>query len=428
LLTETVREGFPDPGAMAISIGACSLGVIAVTAGNPLTLALVWAALDLSELVAVVASGGSRTGSQRIVTAFCLHAVAIVLLMLAQVISSTSNKPQDFALASSGAGLLFVAAAGLRLGVLPLQLPYIFGPSLRRGVGTTLGAASAAASLILFSRVPSASAASWLSILILILSAVAALYAGWMWLRAPDELAGRPFWMIGLAGLALFSALRGNPVGAAAWGVALILTGSALFLSSVQHVWLNRLLFIGAWELSSLPFSLTAAGWGGESGITLWVAPIFVVTQAFLLAGLIRHAGRPAARTPLQAQPAWTRSVYPAGIGLLLLVPLVLGFIGWDGALQVGAIVPGIIAALLSAGLLWAVPRFRILNPVPAHWLQPAFATSRLDRLTDGFLGVYRWLGRISLTISNVLEGEAGLMWSLLFLVIFILLIVQRNP
>ena len=425
LLTETVREGFPDPATLAVTVGICGLGLLAVTAGNPLTLALIWAALDLAELVAMLASAD---GSRRVAAAFLVHGLAIILLVLAQVISSAGQPPMDFASLDPRAGLLLLAAAGLRLGVLPLHLPDVPTSARRRGIGTSLRLVSASAGLVLLSRLPAAEFPGLPGLLILLVSAAAALYASWMWLRAPDELAGRPFWIIGLAGLALFAALRGNPAGAAAWGASLLLAGAALFLSSVQNVWLNRTLFIGLWELSALPFSLAASGWNGQPGIAAWGLPFFVVVQAAMMAGFVRHTLRPAARVPLQAQPAWTRSAYPAGIGLLLLVPLLLGLWGWDGARQVGAIFPAAAAALLAAGLVWAVPRLPILNPVPAHWLGRSPAASRLGRLSGGLRGLLRWLAGITLTASDVLESEAGLMWTLLLLALFVILIVQRNP
>jgi hypothetical protein len=68
LLAETVREGFPDSATLAVNVGVCGLGLLAVTAGNPLTLALIWAALDLTELIAMLTSAGGRLGSQRVVT------------------------------------------------------------------------------------------------------------------------------------------------------------------------------------------------------------------------------------------------------------------------------------------------------------------------------------------------------------------------
>jgi hypothetical protein len=275
--------------------------------------------------------------------------------------------------------------------------------------------------------VPLAIIPSLLTILILLFSAGATIYSGWMWMRAPDELAGRPFWIIGIAGLSVFSALRGSPAGAAAWGAALILAGAALFLFSAQQIWLNRLLAGGAWIISALPFSLTATGWNGSGGILDFGLPVFLVAQALLIAGFVRHAMRPSARASLRSQPAWTRSVYPAGILLLLLIPLLLGLWGWQGAMQVGTLFPGAAASLLALVLLWAVPRFRVLNPVPAHWLQPS-QDSPFEGLFDSLPALYRWLGGFSQTVSDVLEGEAGLMWTLLFLVLFIVLIVRRTP
>ncbi len=426
LLTASVRADFPNPFAWAGSLTLCGLGLLAVTAGNPLTLALVWAALDLGELITMLRSVQGREHSERAVIALSIHAFGIVLLLAADVVTVQAGKPTDFLSAPPQAGLLLLAAAGLRLGVLPLHLPYGSEASLRRGLGTTLRLVSAASSLVLLARIPVASLASPLAPLLLILAAMAALYGGWMWLRAPDELIGRPFWIIGLAGLAVACALRGNPAGATAWGVDLILVGGALFLASVQQVWMNRALLIGAWALSSLPFSLSALAWQSSAIGLDFTLPLFLGAQALILAGFIRHALRPSARPSLETQPPWAKSVYPAGIGLLLFIQFMLGLWGWEGASQVGTPAVGIAASLLTLVLLWAIPRFPVLNPARAHWVQSA--PSRLDRVYQNLWALYRWLGRIGQTVTDILEGEAGIMWTLLFLVLFVSLIVHRNP
>jgi hypothetical protein len=427
LLTASAREGFPDPIGWALSLTLCGLGLLAVTANNPLTLVLAWAAVDLTEVVIMLWSVNGRVPNERTVIAFSLRAAGIVLVLMAQVIGNVQGKTVDFVSLPPQAGLLLIVAAGLRLGVLPVHLPYSSESPLRRGLGTMLRLVSAASSLVLLTHIHAASLSFPLTPILSILTCVAAVYGGWMWLRAPDEITGRSYWIIGLGSLAVASALRGNPAGATAWGVALVLAGGALFLASVQQIWLNRVLLITAWAISSLPFSLTAAGWQNNSGSFDFTLPVFIVAQAFLIAGLVRHALRPSLRAPLETQPVWAKRVYPAGIGILLFVQLLLGFWGWDGAFQLGVLVPGIAASLLSLGLLWAIPRFPVLNPVPAHWLQPS-STSRLDQLYQILWGGYRWLGNISQTISQILEGEGGIMWVLLFLILFVSLIVQRKP
>jgi hypothetical protein len=427
LLTASAREGFPDSNGWAISLTLCGLGLLAVTANNPLTLVLIWAGVDLAELVIMLRSVNGRVPNERIVIAFSLRTAGVVLLLLAQVIGSVEGKTLDFISLPSQAGLLLIAAAGLRLGVLPVHLPYGSDSPLRRGLGTMLRLVSATASLVLLTHIRAASSLFPFTPVLLTLTVIAALYGGWMWLRAPDEIAGRPFWIIGLGALAVASALRGDPAGAAAWGVALILAGGALFLASVQQIWLNRVLLVAAWTISSLPFSLTAIGWQNNTGSFDLTLPFFIVAQAFLIAGLVRHALRVSNRAPLDAQPVWAKRIYPVGIGLLLFVQLLLGVWGWDGAFQFGVLVPGLAASFLTLGLLWAIPRFPVLNPVPAHWLRPS-SPPRLDQLYQMLGGFYRWLGTISQTVSEILEGDGGIMWVLLFLILFVSLIVQRKP
>lgn len=251
-----------------------------------------------------------------------------------------------------------------------------------------------------------------------------------MWLRAPDELNGRAFWLIGMSSLAVAAALRANPIGAAAWGCAIVLSSGALFLSSEQNKWLTRALFIGAWGISSLPFSLTATGWnsGAPNSWLTWLAlPFLIAAHAMLIAGFIRHSQRIATRISHEEQQIWAKNVYPIGISLLLLTSILLGLFGWGGTMQLGNLFMGLSASFLALGLLWLTPRLRVLNPVRAHWVRPVNA-SWLDWGYQALWNLYRQLGRVSNTISNVLEGESGIMWTLLFLALFISFFTRRNP
>ncbi|MFZ5902245.1 MAG: hypothetical protein ACOYZ8_01660 [Chloroflexota bacterium] len=429
ILTEVVSEDFPNPLSWAGTLTLTGLGLLAVLADNPLTLALAWAAIDLTELIIQLRAVRQPSASERVVTAFASRAVGIGLLLWASMVSQAAGEPLDFQNTLPQAGLYLLAAAGLRLGVLPLHLPLPSESALRRGFGTALRLVSAASSLVLLARIPPASMASGFTPVLFILAAVAGIYGGWMWIRSSDELAGRPFWMIGLASLAVASALRGNPTGAAAWSAALVLAGGALFLSPFSQRWLDRVLLAGVWVLSSLPFSPTAAGWESDAPANwaVWVTwPFFLLTQGFLISGYIRHARqRPAAA--LTSKPLWAGNVYPAGIALLLLTAVSLGFFGWDGSGRVGAWTFGLIAAALAAALVWLTPRLRILNPARAHWIRPEAGGSRLDAFYRGLWSLYQAFGRLSAGISATLEGEGGVLWTLLMLALFISLL-SRTP
>jgi hypothetical protein len=430
LLTAVVRSNFPRVVNWIGTLILTALGVLAVVADNPLTLVLIWAAIDISELIAQMRVLEDPDLSERAVIAFASRAAGILVLLWAGMVSIANGQALDFRQAPPQAGLYLVLAAGLRIGVLPLHLPYPNESALRRGFGTALRLISVTSSLILLARIPQSSLQSPVTPFLLIITSLAAAYGSWMWLRAPDELAGRPFWIIGMSSLAVAAALRANPIGATAWGCAIVLSGGALFLASEQSKWLTRALLVGAWGISALPFSLTATGW--NSGVPLpflaWLSwPFLIAGHAMLIAGFFRHSQRTTTRERNEDQPVWGKNIYPIGISILLLMTVVLGLFGWSGTLRLGNWFVEVLIVLLTVLLLWLSPRLRALNPVRAHWVRPA-NNFWLDRGYRMVWNIYHRLGRVSNLFSNMLEGESGIMWTLLFLTLFISYFLQRSP
>ena len=427
ILTAVIRENFPYTLSWIGILILTALGVLAVTADNPLALVLIWAALDVAELISQLRLVEQPQLSERVVIAFASRVTGTLILLWAGMISLSNGVALDFRSPPPQAGLYLILAAGLRLGVLPLHLPYPNENAIRRGFGTGLRMISVGSSLTLITHIPASGLSSpWIPFLILLI-AFAGLYGAWMWLRVPDELTGRPYFIIGMGSLALVAASRGNPVGAAAWSLALILAGSALFLASAQLRWLERALYFSVWLIMALPFSLTASGWV-TNGPSFWYAvPFLIVVHGMLIAGLIRHIQRSSSRTNFADQPLWARNVYPIGILILFITAILLVLFGWDGARQIGNWVAGLVSLLIAIGLIWLTPRVRILNPVRAHWVRPS-NPPWLDWIYRTLWNVYRQLSQLSETLSNTLEGESGIMWTLLFLALFISLFIQRTP
>ncbi|HRQ23972.1 MAG TPA: hypothetical protein PLF42_11155, partial [Anaerolineales bacterium] len=71
----------------------------------------------------------------------------------------------------------------------------------------------------------------------------------------------------------------------------------------------------------------------------------------------------------------------------------------------------------------WASRRFRVFNPVRAHWV--ASTGERLNSLYQWLWSLYRGSARIAQTVTQTLEGEGGIMWTLLFLALFVSLLAQ---
>ncbi|MBV6396322.1 MAG: hypothetical protein HFACDABA_01920 [Anaerolineales bacterium] len=424
LLRAVALAEVPDLPGWAGVLALTAFGILAVLANNPLTLALVWAALDITELAAQIRAVQGERANEQVVSFFAARAAGIVILILAGMVSLSSGSALDFQTVHPNVTLLLILAAGIRLSLAPL----LVSPTAAAGheFNLALQLTGTAASLVLLARTPAQAAQSPLTPFLLLVTAGAALYGSLQWIRATEESRARPFWMITISSLAVACALRGNPVGSVAWGVALVFTGGALFLSGAQNKTILRILLVfGVWGLSSLPFSPTASVWQSSAPPAWadWIAlPALLVAQAMLIAGFIRRATLASNIESPESQPGWAKNIRPIGVGLLLLGLLLLGFFGWDGSLTIGSPLASVTAGALAAALYWLRPRLAFLNPVRAHWVQPANAP-RPNLFTDTLQGWSRQSGRFSHFLAALLEGEGGILWALLFLVLFLSLL-----
>jgi len=425
VILTSVARAENDPAASAGTLLLTALGILAVAAENPLTLVLVWSSIDLAELLTMLRSTEGKEQNQGVVIAFAVRVAGTGLVLWANLVSTSGGIQMNFLTTPASAGIYLLLAAGLRLGVLPLHLPYLKENVLRRGFGTSLRLVSAAASLSLLARIPPNALKSSMLPYLLILAAVAALYAGWMWVRASDEILGRPFWVLGMASLSVAASLRGNPSGSIGWGIMLILGGGLLFLFSARQrstIWLPLL---ALWGLSSLPFSPAASVWQtGNQNSWLFVIP-FLPAQALLMAGFIRHTLHPG-ETSFESQDKWAKVLYQLGLFLLFAIAVLLGLWGWDGARSLGLWWAAIIVIVLTAGFT-TLALTVLVRLVPASSSSQWTRIFRFERIYYLLTAIYGFFRRISDLITSSLEGEGGLLWSLLLLVLILSVISTRG-
>lgn len=417
ILTDVLRASESDWAAWSSSLLLTILGVLAILAENPFTLLLAWTAIDLIELIILLAQINPSELRVRLVISFATKVAGSGLLIAGMIAARSSGESLTLDNIPPQANLFLLLAAGLRLGILPLHLPFPKELPLRRGFGTIIRMVPAAASLCLVAR--SASAAepvaftSWL----LVLAGLAAVYTAAAWLLAANELDGRPFWILGMASFALGSALRGQPSASLAWGLATMLAGGLLFLNARRDRRLNWLFAFGLLGISTLPFSPT---W--EAAL-LYTSPFQGATLLYLLAhvlfllGYLRHAFRPG--RSLTGVERWIWVIYPLGLATIPLTyflwgwwsqpprSLLLKSAWWTGVLSIGATI--LIVALLN--YMPKIPQLdlRFFKGLSyTHWQYQWGWT------------IYRLLERVMNFITIVLEGEGGVLWSLLMLVLLV--------
>jgi len=427
LLTDILKFAEIEPDAWATSLAMTGLGLLAVLAENPLTLMLAWAIMDLSETFILLRRVSTSEHRERVVVALSIRLIGLLMVLAATLQALSLGTPLVFGAIPPEVSGLVLLAVGLRLGVLPPHQPFFQEPPLRRGLGTIIRLMPVASSLVVLARVAQVGVPLGWQPYLLAVAMLAALYGGFAWSQAPNELDGRPFWILGMASIVLVSAVFCIPDASIAWGVTLLLSGGVLFLISYRTRFVFVIASFGFIGSSLLPF--TPAWRGGlvyhYSGWFLII--IFIVTHALLLLGYVRHFMRQP--SPDQENEPWMLIVYPIGLTLLVLAH-------WGIALAQGfAQLPGLPILTVSwwGGVLAFVVAAVFFFLSRREFEVPSFVTAglrsllSLDWMYRIIWWLYRNISRFFSAISQILEGEGGVLWALLMLILLVSLMSQLN-
>jgi hypothetical protein len=397
-------------------------GLFAVLAANPLTLILAWGVIDLIELFLGLRNASSSRTRERAVIAFSIRVAGIFFLLMAGIPGKTLGINTDFNSASLEVSGFLVIAAGFRLGVLPPHQSYLIESGFGRGLSNTRSLVPAASCLMLLARaaiigVPQA----WAPYLI-IFTVLAMLIGGLAWTIARDELDGRPFWKLGMASLSQIAAILSLPSASIAWGLALLFSGSILFLTSVRDRRILPFMIVGLAGFSALPFT---PAWEGITifGVdgSLWLSILYFISLVLFFLGYLQHVLQSIETQASMERWAWV--VY--SFGLFLMVVTQWG-IEWKNLLSasyfVGVWWLGLVAIITSIGIIYLMRRQPMISE---RFTQMGRGLLSLDWFYLFLWGVYRNLSRVINWINTILEGEGGVLWALLVLILIIAFLSQ---
>lgn len=403
-----------------------AIGILAVSAGNPLTLLMAWSGLDFTELIISLSYLSREPQRQQALRTFTLRSTGVFLVIASVASAGLPAARAGFEWLGNGALNLLLLATYLRLGLYPLAPPLFEDRSLRVSLGTVLRLVTAAAALILIIRISTASPGGGISAGLqafwLTFSGILACYGGLAWFFSEDELDGRPGWILGLASFSIATAVGRLPEAALAWMLAMIFSGGLLFLADVRGKMSRWVVLLGGIGLAMLPFS---PSWAGVKILSLSFLPSWVL---FFLASVALISGYIMKGTLLRNfQPAgenWIRFFYLAGLVLILLTYGGLGvflntreldsasLLDWMGGFAV--------LLLASAGIYWR----RRGGAVPG-WITSLFDAVFSFRWLSGFLCVvYSILESIVHFFSRLIEGEGSVLWAILWLVIVVTFLI----
>lgn len=397
----------------ASGLALASASLLAVLAGDLITLVFTWTLLDV--LLFALLLSHLPHGEQRRAALFALplHLASTFILLSAWTLSFYGSELNT---------ILVFLAAGLRLGFLAPSRIFANHSELRQDFATLLRLAPLPPTLVLLARLqPLAEPARSILLFSILLPAV---YAAIQWFRARDGEQKLAYWELGLAGLAGAAALLGDVRAVLAFGLALLLGGGMLVAVQNPGRLRTPLAGLGSLLLCGLPF--TASSWA--SGI--YANPssplpfIFLLVQALLLAGWVRIAAS-SHPEPMPPEP-WMRAIQSLGLILLPAVYIVFGL----GLLPSFAVDPSVVpwwpavAVLVLAALVTVVARRRMLT-LPARYASisdSVFSMRWFSIVESWFERATSWALHF---INRLLEGQAGVLWAILLIALLLSLVAQ---
>jgi hypothetical protein len=404
-----------------------AFSLLATLSGNLLTLLLSWTLLAGVELILRLSKTQESIQSRSVVLALSLRFAAIGCAIYAGMIAIAGDLPLDFTTIGPQISAILLLAAGINLGVLPTHPPIPQDDPKSAGLTALLRLAPCAPALVLLARVGMVGAPADLESVLLLLAGMALIYGSLAWAGISTAQTGIPFWIISLASLAFAAAVLQQSAASLAWGIATLFAGGVFFLATSRLRGLIVIWLLGLASISALPLSPT---WEGAGLYALPFQPllvIFLLGQGLFLASTLRHVLR--LPPTLLGAERWLGVLYFSGLLLLVIshytVPWFLRFetegigqskMGW---IETGISMIAVGLAAVAMPLFISRPRRKpraikaLVNILELTWLY---------RIVGSF---FRSIERIAAMINSILEGRAGILWTLLALALLVSLFVS---
>ncbi len=418
-----------SPRLWAVFLIITLIAYAAAASGGIWPLIFCWMAFDIIDLICLFAINQKLEPDQTILMTAAIHLLGTLLAAVSLAVSQSEATTASIGFVSKNGSKILLVACALRLGIIPLHQPYVNMSHYQLGLGTMLSVSSTVTVLPILSRVSLEMLEPRLAVVLSVFTGIASLIGALGWILAQDSFHGSAYFLVAAAGLAFTSILRDQQQAAVLWGISLILTAVPLILFNSKNPVLKVLPVLIVLAFSGIPYSPNAEGWRGL------IAPpfsamdfLFILVMAMLSAGSLRHIFK---NNEVQAgkRESGLRSGSFFGCMAGLVSGVLIRFLNW-GNWGAGAYGPEAVTALMIGLVIFLILFLPQQKTSAAHpneallWIEAGL--SRLWAIVQNVLDI-RWLyqifrkisGMLSVLagfISGILEGQAGILWEIIFL------------
>jgi hypothetical protein len=407
-------------GWMLLSICA----VLSFTAGNIVTLILAWTLFDLVDFTFSYFVLKTAAEEQSLADTFLPKILSISLLIIAIVFLGSGSNPLIQNSLQPIAYFLILFAALFRTGLLPFRIDKVAEDQSGASFEFLKKITLVLSGFSLLSHLPAnflnGISSSLLSFIFLSLSLLFAI------LTLAKHQRSIEVWLDALICLALISVFSGTPQFLLGWaGVVLVGAGIQQFYT-MRSSKFNFFALLGVVAVSGLPFTIGMAALNGLSskGFFLWEILCLPVFSLLILA-LIQKITSPQKDNP--SVESWYLSLYLFGLFLLTLSPFALivknvitpanAFENW----WMGVLV--VIITLFAFLLTLRKNAFKTKLEEYSNKLAPVLEFLRFHWLKV----VWKWLSLVITEvfsfITQLLEGEGGVIWAIVMLALLVSII-----
>jgi hypothetical protein len=437
ILTAVIRLADGSWKSWFGALTLATLGLAAALAGNLLTFVFAWVAIDIVELIIWLIQARENTSRSQVFSIFTARFSGTLILMMVTLIPASLESSLTSANIPLELSPIILLAAGLRLGLIPIYPTIQLDRQLRPGISAMLQIIPLASGLVILVRVAEAGVPSgWLLPLLFYILFIFVL-SSYRWAVSGDRLAARPHWAIVVGCVSFIAAVLGQPLACLFWGVTSILTGGVLYLGSIRTR--NMLIFplAASLSLTMLPFTPTWQVTSIFAGLlenvpsieAIIIFPLGLLGYSIFALGYFKHGMQIDESQPKPER--WMWFLYLPGLALLLLLNFALGWINLPDYQNIGLLawMVGILVCGIVVGL-WVVHRQDTVRGQKGYLM--------IERSLGILVRLFSWHWIYSLVVwfykffrgpvnilNSILEGEGGLLWSYLFLIMLLSLAFQ---
>lgn len=372
-----------------------------------------WAVIDIGEFLLLLFRIKEKERVAGIIKSFSFRIVSVVL----------------FLWGTSDASVLIIAAA-IRVVVVPIGKFTLDELTMPKSMVHFMSIISPVSAFIAFSQIALIKGEELINPTLYIIILAIGVSASYLWYHAADAFEGRRYWIITTGSFLMLSSLRGLPLASISWGITLVLGGGLLFYSDTNG---GKPLFpfIGLLAITSIPFMPT---WDGASLYTAalnYSTVVLVFAQSLLVAGYFKHIKKSKSST---APERWVQLINPGRMVLIISIYWLIAFLLWRDGILLNNSTPlllgkqiidyyiGFVIVFISLLLFLfarsqnrALQRIRSIKitPISFDWVK------KIDYM------IFQFIDSIMQGFSVLVEGESGILLTLLLLALVITFFIQ---